>query len=387
MSDAVRFGARLGMELGRLGWARLLSDSRDVPSSMDELDAGWMSEALSTRFPGVRVEGLRVLGADSGTTERRRLELQYASGGRPEGAPGSLFVKGSPRGLTEQLFGNLFALGPNELGFYRDIRAELPIRAPQCFAALSGRSGAFALLLEDLPAEGAVLKTIADPLSLEEAEAVVDALGRLHAAYWGPSAASERFPWLRSVTRNRNAAVERFVCAHAHRPTLERFSDLLPASVRKGAATIHAKRRELERYWADAPLTLIHGDSHLGNMYFVGGEAGFFDWQVLQHNQGIRDLSYFLILSLDTELRRSHERELLQRYLDALREHGVREEEARFVSSWERYRSFSLYAYIATSVTTSMSDLQPEQIARLGLLRAATAVDDLDALQLLDRIA
>ena len=153
-----------------------------------------------------------------------------------------------------------------------------------------------------------------------------------------------------------------------------------------GASVIHAKRPALERYWAAGPLTMIHGDSHVGNAYFVGREAGFFDWQVTQWHQGVRDLAYFLVLSVDIELRRLHERELFERYCERLIEGGARRSDIDSDWLFERYRSFSLYAYMGASVTATMSELQPEALARLGLRRAATAVDDLDALSILRRL-
>jgi aminoglycoside phosphotransferase (APT) family kinase protein len=312
--------------------------------------------------------------------------LVYAQDGRQAGAPESIFVKFRPPGLTERLFGNILALGPNEVGFYRDIAVDVPIRTPECYCARDSGDGEFVLVLEDLASKGAEFRTIADPISLDEAKAVVVALARLHAAFWEPPRVTVRFPWLRSPNRNPNAAIERFLCASAHRPTLSRFSHLLPSSVRRGAREIHKKRKALEHYWADGPLTLIHGDPHLGNLYFVDGEPGFFDWQVLQRHQGIRDLAYFVVLSLDTEVRRTHERDLVRLYRETLRDRGVSNEDLDPDKAWERYRSFSLYAYLGTSVTTAMSDLQPKHIAELGLKRAATAVDDLDALALLEAL-
>jgi hypothetical protein len=353
-----------------------------VPSGLDRVDREWLERALSERFPGAALESAETLAEDRGTTARRRVALRYA-GETPERAPDSVFVKVRPPRLSEQLFGRIFGLGPNEVAFYRDVRPRLPVRAPESYFARVGPGGTYVLLLEDLAHVGATFQTIADPLSLTEAEAVIDALASLHAAFWGP----RRFSWLRTAPVNPNESLERYVCQLAHRPTLRRYSDLLPVGVRDGAGRIHAERRALERYWADGPLTLIHGDSHAGNLYFVGDEAGLFDWQVTQHHQGIRDVAYFIILSLDTDLRRAHERTLVDRYVRRLRDAGVPRDEANADWLWERYRSFSIYAYIGASVTTTMSDLQPEHVARTGLRRSAVAVDDLDALSLLDRIA
>ncbi len=382
MRDALRFGSRLTAELGLLGAARLLPGSSGVPRRLGEVDRAWLADALSDRFPRVVVESVEVLGEHAGTTARRRIAIRYA-GNRPDGAPDSVFIKVMPPRLVEQLFGRIFNLGPTEVAFYRDVRPELPIRAPDAYSVRVGRGGTYALVLEDLAAVGVTFKTIVDSVTLEEAESVVDTLACLHAAYWGPN----RFPWLRTASRNPNEAIERYVCALAHRPTMERFSDLLPARVRTGASRIHSDRPALERYWAEGPLTLIHGDSHVGNMYFQQGEAGLFDWQVTQHHQGVRDFAYFCVLSLDVELRRAQERALFERYWRRLHEAGVSRDQANPDWLWERYRSFSLYAYVGASVTATMSDLQPEHIARTGLRRAAVAVADLDALDLLDRIA
>jgi hypothetical protein len=383
--DALRFTGRVVRELGGMAWSSVSARTDGIPRSIEAINLPWINHTLSERFPGASVTSMETLGGDSGTTERCRIGLDYAPGARPGGAPDSIFVKFRPPGLTERLFGNILALGPNEVGFYRDIAGDLPVRAPECYCARDG-GGEFVLLLEDLASKGAEFRTIADPISLDEAKAVVAALARLHASFWEPPRLAIRFPWLRSPDRNPNAAIERFLCASAHRPTLARFSHLLPESLRRDAHQIHKKRKALERYWVDGPLTLIHGDPHLGNLYFVDAEPGFFDWQVLQRHQGIRDVSYFSVLSLDTEVRRAHERELVHVYQETLRDGGVPHHDLDRDKAWEHYRSFSLYAYLGTSVTTSMSDLQPRHIAELGLKRAAIAVDDLDALALLEAL-
>ena len=163
VADAVRFTGRVVGELGRMAWSSAFARSEGVPRSIEGIDAAWISDALSEAFPGASVAGIEVCGGDSGTTERRRLRLRYTLGGQPTGAPDSVFVKFRPRGLTERLFGNILALGLNEVAFYQDIRRDVPIRTPECYRALGGRSGDFVLLLEDLVPAGARFRTISDP--------------------------------------------------------------------------------------------------------------------------------------------------------------------------------------------------------------------------------
>ncbi|MEM9727413.1 MAG: phosphotransferase [Myxococcota bacterium] len=386
MRDALESFARIAVESGRLGRSRLLTRDSSLPATLDAIEGDWLANALSSFLPRARLSGVEVLDETSGTTARRRLRLRYADDAKADGAPKSVFVKIQPPGFTERLFGNLFRLGATEVGFYRDVRPSLPVQAPTCFAARDGRGGDFALVLEDLSASDAEFSTIETPISVAKATAVVRLLAKLHGHYWG-SEIAEQHRWLRTPERTRNEAIERYVCVRAHRPTIERFEELLPPSVRSGAAGIHRGRRALERFWADGPRTLIHGDPHAGNLYFQRGVPGLFDWQVAQHHQGIRDVAYFLVLSLDTDLRRAHERGLFEAYVDALHEGSVPYADLDPNRLWTLYRSFSLYAYLGASVTATMSDLQPKPIARLGLRRAAAAVDDLDALPLLAQIA
>ena len=157
--------------------------------------------------------------------------------------------------------------------------------------------------------------------------------------------------------------------------------------MRERSHRVHVHRNALENYWAEGPRTLVHGDSHVGNMFFVDGEAGLLDWQVAQRGQGIRDVGYFLMNSVDVELRRAHERELVELWRETLIEHRVADAELPRDQIWERYRSQALYVWISSAVTAAMAGLQPRSITRRGIQRAGAALEDHDALALLERIA
>ena len=138
---------------------------------------------------------------------------------------------------------------------------------------------------------------------------------------------------------------------------MKKFGHLLPANMRDTAHLIHENRELLEADWVEGPLTLIHGDAHVGNMYFQNGRAGLLDWQVVAICQGMRDVSYFMVNSLDTDLRRTHERSLLELYATTLRDNGVKDADLAPTTLWERYRSHALYTWIATSVTAATPGL------------------------------
>jgi aminoglycoside phosphotransferase (APT) family kinase protein len=146
-----------------------------------------------------------------------------------------------------------------------------------------------------------------------------------------------------------------------------------------------AARDRLDAYWSTQPLTLIHGDSHIGNLYFIGERVGFFDWQVVQRGPGLRDLSYFLITSLPVEIRREHERAILGEYLAALRDAGGPAPASD--RAWEQHRLHAFHAFVAAAVTAAARELQPDPVARAGLARACAALTDLESLRALERLA
>lgn len=70
------------------------------------------------------------------------------------------------------------------------------------------------------------------------------------------------------------------------------------------------------------PLTLLQGDSHLGIISSQpDGTADLLDWLVVWRGPGLRQVTYWMVtgLVLEPEMRREHERDLLERYLQDLR--------------------------------------------------------------------
>ena len=130
------------------------------------------------------------------------------------------------------------------------------------------------------------------------------ALARLHAGFWDSPRLRTDLAWLKSRERNPRYRIERFLCAATLPRGVRRFGDLVPAPLQALVPRLIAARDALEDTWAEGPLTLVHGDVHAGNLYFLPGEVGFLDWQVVQRCQGMRDVSYFLANSIPTELRR-----------------------------------------------------------------------------------
>lgn len=82
----------------------------------------------------------------------------------------------------------------------------------------------------------------------------------------------------------------------------------------------------IDRYYAERNpkfRTLLHGDPHIGNIYFTkDGSTGFLDWSAFHFASCFHDIAYHMTAMLTTEDRRAHEMEILDHYLDSLHKLG-----------------------------------------------------------------
>ncbi len=385
--DALSMLRAAGRELGRIAISRG-GGLRDDPLSASAITPELMDEALSAACPGVHVGQLRTLDGHSGTTDRARIAIRCEQPGDGETPPASVFVKTAPRSLGERVFVGVMELGSTEVRFYDEIARAVRIPVPRAWHARHDpRTGRFLLVLEDLAAAGARFTDVAgaaDRADLETTQKVVTTLGTLHAGFWQSPRFDRDLSWLRRAGPRPGLRRERFLCRALVGRGVERFRDAIPDRVRASTRRLLSARDALENAWAQGDRTLIHGDSHIGNMYFLDGEAGLLDWQVTQCGQGMRDVSYFLVNSVPTELRRTHERDLIELWRAAVAAGGATPPAAD--EAFEQHRLHAAYTWIGAAVTAAVPGLQPTAIARAGLTRATRALLDLDTLEALARI-
>ena len=216
------------------------------------------------------IAGARIEEVHTGTASRSRLHIQYA--GEPVG-PTSLFVKSRAPDFGSALFGVLFDLGGNEVNFYRALRSASPVRSPQVFHC-EGDSADYVMLLEDLTDQGCSFRDLASKCTAEEAYLVVATLGRLHAAFWESPRFRTDLAWVKRHETNRDHRMLDVVRRLAVPIAFEKYGAVLPDEIRAVVPQLLDGYPGLEEKWALGPRTLLHGDAHLGNIYFQGGEPG-----------------------------------------------------------------------------------------------------------------
>ncbi len=363
--------------------ARVLADGlihrndRLNPLHPASITSDWLTEVLQLLVPGVQVTSVRHLDKMFGTTTHLRIGLDYNTAGIEAGLPQTMYLKLAPREPATRVFISLFNLAQHETRFYNEIAPQFSGIVPRAFYSAAERRGPrFVLLMDDLHTTGQT-KDVTHPCSFEEACAVVKSLATVHSAFWNTPRFEEDLDWLITYRTDPNVRLNRLMRRWALKKTLATYSDIIPAEVRQEGAYINRKYDDLELYWAQPPQTLIHGDPHIGNMYFSDHDAGLLDWQVVRRGQGMRDISYFLVSSLPTETRWAHQENLIRLYLDHLQGAGIAAPD--FHQAWEQYRLHTFYTWIAQIVTAAAGTLQQERIVRAGLSRTAQAIVDLDS--------
>ncbi len=312
----------------------------DEVHRLDQIDKAWLNATLGAGVPGAELLELVDTDAHAGMTDRKKWRLTWNASGEKAGLPGAIFVKATPDSGAHREMLAVLHMDEAEAKFFRQLHPENPGLAPEAYYFRSYGGGRSLIILEDLEARGCRPFWQADHLSLDHARAIAVTQARFHAKYWGTERLAGDLHWVRPRTR-RFGWPWLFDAHHRVRQTFldTATEDQLPPHARSVLQTWHDHCRDLYRHWDTKTLTVIHGDSHIGNTYLrPDGSAGYYDWQVVFAANGLRDLAYFLYSGFTDEQRRNHEQEVFDLYIDTLAECGVR------LDREEAWNDFLLFA-------------------------------------------
>ncbi|WP_439813719.1 phosphotransferase family protein [Zavarzinia sp. CC-PAN008] len=314
-----------------------------IAPTPSDVTPDWMTAVLrqAGRLGDGRVTDIAAKGVGHGQVgDSIRFTLTYA--GPADGAPATLVGKFAAADPTSKATGATLQLYLREVAFYRDVAASVAINTPRIlFAQFDPATNDFTLLMEDqAPARPG------DQLagcSAADAAVVMDQAAALHGPRWGdPTLGS--LPWLQPNEQVR--AMIRQVFPTVQAGFRARYADLLEEEFQVVGDALAAGVNAYMDHVAGA-ITVTHGDFRLDNMLFdVQGGAqplATLDWQTVALGPGASDVAYFLGAGLPTELRRAHEVELLRRWHEGLKRHGVRDYD------WDQcWRDYRLYAFSGT---------------------------------------
>jgi len=356
-----------------------------IPEFTSDLTADWFSNLLSSADTQVRVRSVKTkpIGAGSGMMSVvYRVSLDYEAGSGPK----TLIVKLPTEMRQNREIAVQFDNFRREVEFYLQAANQTPMRTAQVYLAETDGPDKFILVLEDL-GEWDLGNQIVG-CSLEKTEAAIDSLATLHGSFWDKvddgsmDWLPNNFPSVQSdgLFGGTEASWDNFA---------DVFSDVLTDELRDAKLKYLRGLPDVQGWMNRGPRTLVHGDFRLDNLFFkkTGSEfsVACCDFQAPVRGKGIQDVAYFLSGSIETELRRLHEEDLVRRWLESLRSMGV--SDYSYEQAFLDYRKGILmvwtYAVIVGGGMSAENERGDTWVSAM-VERSVASMTDLECLSLLE---
>jgi len=236
-----------------------------------------------------------------------------------------------------------------ETNFYANLREHVKVATPECLHVwYDAVSDDFVLVLEDIV--GATQGDQISGATMQQAEAAIDELVKLHSPLWGSEKLND-FTWLPKHSVKSSAGTRQLL-ETVFPGFAERFVNTVSAEIISlGARLVE----NYDGYIAAFPevLTVTHRDFRLDNLLFTESEKHFdvkvVDWQTVGAMPGACDLGYFIGASFDVDARRDNEQTLVRRYCAGLQAENIGVD---YQDIWAQYRLLGSSGYIMAIVAS-----------------------------------
>lgn len=280
-----------------------------IPSSLDQIDAAFISGVLGERVTGV--DQLRIAVGEGFLGELARLTLTYADGAD---GPATLIAKIPTTDGGMKPLGVMLQVYEREARAYIEVIPQLMVRTANAFYnEMDVNADEYCLILEDVghltPGDHHAGGT------LEQAEAAMVGAARMHGRWWGNV---DELEWVPPIDSPLNLGLQGMIEA-SFPAAVDMYGDILGDDVighlERFIPTISEM---LTTYGSKMSRTLCHNDFRLDNMFFDDGELVLIDWQLVGRGDGLSDLTPFMASNFDPEFRRKHEEGLFRLYFETM---------------------------------------------------------------------
>ena len=342
----------------------------ETPQDLTDVTAEWMSEVLGAPVDAVDVRPIAEGAGFMGRLARVAITASAAD------MPTSVIVKLPTADPGGRMIGEMMRVWEREHRFYAEVAPAMTVRVPKVYANVADPP---CLVLEDLAP--AVPGDHVAGATLDQATRAIDALARHHAAWFDHPRLPE-LTWMPGLDDP---------MTHTLKDTfdmgwpmfLQRYGNELPARCLRWCETFVQDVPGWVAKHFDEPITIIHGDYRLDNLFFTDdGDVAIIDWQMAMRAPGQTDVVYFCANNLTTPMRRAEERALVERYVAGMHVAGVPSDAVTFDGVWRGYLEglvFYAMTFGASLLTIDPANERGAALFDALVRRTFAAVDDLDA--------
>ncbi|HEX9684075.1 MAG TPA: phosphotransferase [Acidimicrobiales bacterium] len=349
----------------------------EVPLDLGDVDASWLTAALSPALGRLRVGAVEVVPITDGVGlvgQVGRIVPTYDQA--PDDAPGELILKMPTADPAIRGFAAGMGMYEREGRFYAEVAPLVTdVSLPRVlFNVCDPAHDQYCILMEKLE----IARTISqhDGVTIDHAAEIIGTIARLHAT-WFDHPKLDEWAWLPRPSHPVNKSLTpRFARAWPH--FLEHHAQHVPA---EAVGWVEEFAGKMDDWWDGkdhAPYTLVHGDFRLDNMVWTpGDDLVLLDWQIVQAGFGLYDIAYFIITNLSVDDRRKAEDQLLDQWRTTLLDSGANPGSAEEVH--RLYRETVLFWTTGVTCATAEFGATPEGRALVDMLleRSFTAAADL----------
>jgi len=332
-----------------------LTDTVTLPSLPGGFTSAWLTQLLRAEgmIPAAtqvaRVDIAQVGEGVGMMSELCKLLLTYE--GDANGAPTSFIAKYPSQNPTNREVAMSFNLYEREVRYFQELDPLTSALSPVAHVAhLQGDN--FLLLLQDMTdyRAGDQIKGA----DLADTQAAIQELAKLHAAFWNNVGDIDWVPHIANSYHADNM-VNLFLMGWQGMAT--NFAEFLSADIIAMGDAFSRALPTLQATMDQPPVTLIHGDFRMENLLYATQPehhaVAVIDWQGPLLGCGMVDVALMLGQSTITEVRRQHERTLIEQYAGRLGEHGADYDVA---DAWHHYLLAGLYNWCYVSAVAGTLD-------------------------------
>ena len=297
-------------------------------------------------------------------------------------APQNFIAKFASQIETNRQIALSYRLYERETRFFNELDPLTSARTPHIY--FSGCDGERMLILMEDMRDYDVGSQVAGA-TLRQSELAIDELAKLHGAFCNDV---DTLDWIPLIADSYHADNMVELTRAGFEPMFEKFEGALTHDLWARRERFLGSIRDLQAYMASGPLTLCHGDYRMENLLYGNRSTHHpvvvLDWQGPLRARGINDVALFLTQSTRTDVRREHEKTLLDRYARGLQTNGAARPSAEEI--WSQYRMATLYNWIYITVvagTLDVSNATAHAWIYQSLLRHSAASLDLGVFDLL----